>query len=141
MSCRPRNLHILAMLPHHTHTHKCICTLPLPAAEHPLPYHECHRNGERKRVYDSPAPEHHFHLQYQLLPAPAGSERDGADEEGSGRVSRSDVVTFGVVSKVYTEQDSRVVRCWEEEEEVAENAENKTLNKRTHFGWRHKLVT
>ena len=65
-------------------------------------------------------------------------------------VSKSDVVTFGVVSKVYTEQDVRVVRCWNEEEEQEEEEgeqrekeefegeEKKPPKSRTHFGWRHK---
>ena len=128
------------------------------AAEQAPDFHECHRNGERKRVYESPAPEHHFHLQYQLLPSSVSGctgDEDGSGSEGGrrgGKVSKSDVVTFGVVSKVYTEQDVRVVRTWNEEEEEeegegqerekGETEEEKEGEKRpkmrTHFGWRHK---
>ena len=108
-------------------------------------------------MYDSPAPAHHFHLQYQLLPPSGGAGEGVRDEEGGGRgdrVSRSDVVTFGVVSKVYTEQGACVVRCWEEEEEeeedddeeeketgeevAEEEGEAEKPKKKTHFGWRHK---
>lgn len=70
-------------------------------------------------------------------------------------VNKSDVVTFGVASKVYTEQDVRVVRCWnekkeeeeekekegeqrEKEESGEEEKEEKKSKTRTHFGWRHK---
>ena len=71
-------------------------------------------------------------------------------------MNKSDVVTFGVASKVYTEQDVRVVRCWnekkeEEEEEEEEEGEQREKEEsgeeereekkpktRTHFGWRHK---
>ena len=70
-------------------------------------------------------------------------------------MSKSDAVTFGVVSKVYTEKDTRVVKCWEEEEDEGEEEEeerggegdeqaegDKTgKKKRAHFGWRHKYET
>ena len=119
-------------------------------------FHECNRHGERKRVYDSPAPEHHFHLQYQLLPSTGCSDGGGDGERWGAAVNKSDVVTFGVASKVYTEQDVRVVRCWnekkeekepeeeeegeqrEKEESGEEEREEKKPKTRTHFGWRHK---
>ena len=119
-----------------------------PTAEHTPYFSQCHRNGERKRVFDSPTPEHHFHLQYQLLPVGDGGEGE------RGGLSKSDVVTFGLVSKVYTEKDARVVRCWEEVEdeegkveskdddkegkELEEGNEEKKTTRRSHFGWRHK---
>ena len=70
-------------------------------------------------------------------------------------MSKSDVVTFGVVSKVYTDKDTRVVRCWEEEQEEEEGeresggegegvgeevgVEAETVpKKRAHFGWGHR---
>jgi hypothetical protein len=128
--------------------------LAVDSPEHPPHFHECHRNGERKRVYDSPAPEHYFHLQYQLLPpSPCGGVDDAAGRDGERKggpvYSKSDVVTFGVVSKVYTEQDARVVRCWNEKEDEKEEeeregekeefeAKEKKTKSRTHFGWRHK---
>ena len=127
-----------------------ILVLHFPAAQHHPQYHHSSRNGERKRIYDLPTPEHYFHLQYQLLP---GGREEGRGE-GRGGVSKSDVVTFGVVSKVYTENDCRVVRCWEEEEEEeregedvgregssgdrAEESAQVAKRKRSHFGWRHK---
>ena len=106
-------------------------------------------------MYESPAPEHCFHLQYQLLPPGGADDAAGRDGERKGGpiYSKSDVVTFGVVSKVYTEQVTRVVRCWNEKEdekdekeeeeegegekEESEGKEKKTES-RTHFGWRHK---
>ena len=105
-------------------------------------------------MYDSPAPEHYFHLQYQLLPpSPCGGVDDAAGRDGERKggpvYSKSDVVTFRVVSKVYTEQDARVVRCWNEKEDEKEEeeregekeefeAKEKKTKSRTHFGWRHK---
>ncbi|CAI8036981.1 Uncharacterized protein FLJ43738 [Geodia barretti] len=129
--------------------------LAVDSPERPPHFHECHRNGEIKRVYESPAPEHCFHLQYQLLPPGGADDAAGRDGERKGGpiYSKSDVVTFGVVSKVYTEQVTRVVRCWNEKEdekdekeeeeegegekEESEGKEKKTES-RTHFGWRHK---
>lgn len=114
-------------------------------AKHAPHYQHCHRNGEKKRIYDSPTPEHYFHLQYQLLP-------DGYEEvEGMGGRSKTDVVTFGVASKIYTEKDTRVVQCWEEVDESGEEEEGERegelreeeqeaekCKRRSHFGWRHK---
>ena len=119
-------------------------------AEHTPQFHYCHRNGEKKRVFDSPPPEHYFHLQYQLLPSTC-SDGSSTEEDGERQMSKSDVVTFGVISKVYTEKDSRVLRCWEEEgkedqqpgeedggDHNEQDKEGKRSKKRTHFGWRHK---
>lgn len=47
------------------------------------------RDGQRKRIYESLDPSHHFHLEYCPLPG-----------EGGGRVYRTDVVTFGMATKV-----------------------------------------
>ena len=76
-------------------------------------YYETVRDGQRKRIYEVLEPQHYFHVEYRLLPGE------------SGRVHGTDVVTFGVVSKVYTDQDSKVVKTWEEDG-------------LTYFGWRHK---
>ena len=72
-------------------------------------------------------------------------------------MSETDVVAFGVASKVYTEKDVRVVKCWEEEEDGEGGGERRGevekdsrdefeetcregKGKRIHFGWRHKYV-
>lgn len=92
-------------------------------AEKDLPYRESVRDGEKKRIYESPISNHHFHLEYQLLPGK------------NAQVFKTDVMTFGnVVAKVFTDKDNRVVQCWTEEER--EEAEGDT--KLNHFGWRHK---
>ena len=84
-------------------------------------FHESYRDGQRKRIYDDLSPDHFFHYEYQLLPS-----------GDKGQVFKTDVVLFGgVVSKIYTEKDNRVVQCWREEEE----SEGEGVNK---FGWRHK---
>ena len=58
------------------------------AEREPL-FHESVRDGQRKRIYESLHPEHHFHVEYRLLPEAVG-----------GRVYHTDTVTFGVASKV-----------------------------------------
>ena len=69
-------------------------------------------------------------------------------------MSETDVVAFGVASKVYTEKDVRVVKFWEEEEEDGEGGGERRgegvmvsqdefedgKENRIHFGWRHKYV-
>ena len=92
------------------------------AAEKAPHFHESYRDGQRKRIYDGLEPEHYFHYEYQLLPPSKGQQ---------GQSFKTDVVVFGgVVSKVYTEKDCRVVQCWSEEEQF-DLSDN-------HFGWRHK---
>lgn len=85
------------------------------AGEKLPPFYETVRNGKRKRVYESVQPQHHFHVEYQLLPS-----------EDATKVYKTDVVTFGVVAKVHTEIDQRVVNVWNE-------------NGLTYYGWRHRL--
>lgn len=94
------------------------------AAEKEPHFHESYRDGQRKRIYDGLAPEHYFHYEYQLLPSTKGQQ---------GQLFKTDVVVFGgVVSKVYTEKDCRVVQCWNEEED------RQLPPRQNHFGWRHK---
>ena len=73
-------------------------------------FHETVRDNKRKRVYDAPKPSNYFHMEYQLLPGQA--------------VYKTDVVTFGVVSKIYTEADSRVVKTFQEGAHIS-------------YGWKH----
>lgn len=81
-------------------------------------YRDSVRDGERKRIYESPIPSHHFHVEYRLLPGK------------NAQVFKTDVVTFGkVVAKVYTDRDNRVVQCWTEEEGEV---------KLSHYGWKHQ---
>ena len=78
------------------------------------PFYETTRNGKRKRIYESPQPQHRFHIEYHLLP-----------EEVQDKTFKTDVVTFGIVTKVHTEHDQRVVNVWKE-------------GGLTFYGWRHK---
>ena len=66
-----------------------VCIVTNSTAEREPPFHESVRDGQRKRIYESLHPEHHFHVEYRLLPEAVG-----------GRVYHTDVVTFGVASKV-----------------------------------------
>lgn len=66
-----------------------LCNVTDSTAEKEPPFHESVRDGQRKRIYESLHPEHHFHVEYRLLPEVVGE-----------RVYHTDVVTFGVASKV-----------------------------------------
>lgn len=81
----------------------------------PLPFYETVRDGKRKRVYESVKPKHHFHIQYNLLPGE------------KAQVYKTDAVDFGIVSKIFTEQDERVVKTWSEASY-------------TYYGWRHRYT-
>lgn len=86
-------------------------------------YRESVRDGERKRIYESPTPDHFFHIEYRLLPGK------------SAQTFKTDVVTYGnVVAKVYTDRDNRVVQCWSDEVE-SDGESSLNLN---YFGWKHK---
>lgn len=89
----------------------------LSLATKPLPFYETTRNNRRKRIYESLKPLHHFHLEYQLVP---GQE--------TGSIYRTDIVTYGIIAKIFTEQDERVVNTWNE-------------NGLTYYGWRHRYRT
>ena len=78
-------------------------------------YYETSRNGKRKRIYEAVKPIHHFHLEYQLTPGPQSP------------VYQTDVVTYDIVAKVFSEHDERVVNVWQD----------KGLN---YYGWKHRLV-
>ncbi len=78
------------------------------------PYYESSRNGKRKRVYESIKPLHHFHMEYQLTPGTV-----------SPTVYKTDIVTYSIVAKVFTEHDERVVNMWKE-------------GVLTYYGWKHR---
>ena len=72
------------------------------------------REQQPKVIYENPTAQHHFHLEYQLLP--------GVDQS----CYKTDVVVYGgVVAKVFTDSDARVVRTWEEDGKMW-------------YGWTHK---
>ena len=107
-----------------------ICTLSLSVVEREPHYYENMRDGQRKKIYESLPHTHHFHFRYQLLPA---------EEDETPKIFKTDMVTFGgVVSKVYTDVDTRVIQGWPEE--VEERGENGAVtSKRIHkFCWRHR---
>ena len=78
-------------------------------------YYETTRNGIRKRVYESVKPLHNFHIEYQLMPGPLSP------------VYQTDIVTYSIVAKVFTEQDERIVNIWQE-------------NGLTYYGWKHRYT-
>jgi len=82
-----------------------------PLADKLPDFHETVRDSKRKRVYDAPKPSCYFHVEYQLLP-------------DQGSVYKTDVVAFGIVSKVYTDADSRVVKTSPEGANIS-------------YGWKH----
>ena len=85
-------------------------------AQTPYNCYETIRDGQRKRIYEAILPDHTFHLEYNLLPSGHESMR-----------FKTDVVTFGVVCKVHTDKDSRVIKAWEE-------------NGLMYYAWRHRYT-
>ena len=83
----------------------------------PLHWYDTIRDGQRKRIYDATPPDHTFHLEYNLVPSGL-SQHEGARY-------KTDVVTFGMVCKVHTDKDSRVIKAWEEDGLL-------------HYAWRHR---
>ena len=81
--------------------------------EKPLPFYETVRDGKRKWVFESVKAKHHFHIQYNLLPGE------------KAHVYKTDAIVFGIVSKIFTEHDERVVNTWSEAGY-------------TYYGWRHR---
>ena len=63
---------------------------------------------------DLPQIQNYFHCEYKVLP-------DDKD------VVKTDVVTFGMAAKMYSDNDSRVLRTWLEK-------------KKTWIAWTHKYV-
>ena len=54
----------------------------------------------RRRIVEAPRAQNHFHFEYSLLPL---------DDE----VVKTDVVTYGIAAKIYTErQDPKVLKTW-----------------------------
>lgn len=53
----------------------------------------------RRRVFEAPKPQNYYHLEYKLFP-------DDND------VIKTDVVTYGVAAKIYTDTDSKVMKTW-----------------------------
>ena len=69
----------------------------------------------RRRVYEAPKPQNYYHLEYKLLP-------DDAD------IIKTDVVTYGVAAKIYTESDSKVMKTWRDGD-------------KTWVAWTHRWLT
>lgn len=55
----------------------------------------------KKRIVEAPKANGYYHCQYYLLPD---------DEEPT----KTDVVTFGMAAKIYTESESKVLKTWQE---------------------------
>ena len=55
--------------------------------------------NKRRKTIEIPRAQSYFHCSYKLLP----------DDKES---VKTDIVTFGVAAKLYTEHDSRVLRPW-----------------------------
>ena len=58
---------------------------------------------KKQRIVEAPKAQGYYHCQYFLLP-------DDAEP------IRTDVVTFGMAAKIYTEHDSKVLKTWQEGE-------------------------
>ena len=61
--------------------------------------------NKNKKGHDLPKAQNYFHSAYKLIP----TDKDSM---------RTDVVTFGMAAKLYTDNDSRVLRTWMEEDKT-----------------------
>lgn len=78
-------------------------------AEKPPQYYETLRDGQHKRIYENLPHTNQFHLSYQLLPP---------QENQLVKVFKTDMVVFGdVVSKIYTDIDTRVVQGYPDDDD------------------------
>lgn len=93
-------------------------------------YYETIRDGQRKKIYEGLPHTHHIHFRYKLLPA---------EEGGSPKIFKTDMVTFGgVVSKIYTDTDTRVIQGLPEVFEEKEEDGTVTSKNIYKFCWRHR---
>ncbi|XP_033647231.1 uncharacterized protein LOC117306814 [Asterias rubens] len=60
---------------------------------------------KKKRIVEAPKAQNYYHCQYYLLPD---------DTEAI----KTDVVTFGMAAKIYTEHDSKVLKTWQEKNQT-----------------------
>ncbi|XP_077982883.1 uncharacterized protein LOC144437742 [Glandiceps talaboti] len=58
---------------------------------------------KKKRIVEAPKAQNYYHCSYYLLP-------DDSDP------TKTDVVTFGMAAKIYTEHESKVLKTWQEGE-------------------------
>ncbi len=98
------------------------CIIVFFVAEKEPHYYETVRDGQRKKIYENLLRSHQYNFRYQLVP-----------DQGA-KVFKTDMVVFGeVVSKIYTDVDTRVIQgCPEGEEDEEGNA---PILK---FCWKHK---
>ena len=59
---------------------------------------------KNKKTIESPKPIHFLHCEYVVSPLNAATS--------------TDVVTYAVAAKVFTDQDSRVVKTWDDGERI-----------------------
>ena len=63
------------------------------------------KQSKSKKVQELPKAQSYFHCTYKLLP----DDRESV---------KTDVVTFGVAAKLYTDNDTRVLRTWQDGEKT-----------------------
>lgn len=98
-------------------------------AEKEPQYYETVRDGQRKKIYESLSHSHHYHLRYQLLPH---------REDQDAKTFKTDMVVFGgVVSKIYTDVDTRVLQGWPEES-VEKGEDGNPVSNLHKYCWRHR---
>ncbi|XP_063952895.1 uncharacterized protein LOC129255695 [Lytechinus pictus] len=86
----------------HTVTLSVVIAKAIPTVDDPdMPKLEDVMKKKKQRIVEAPKAQGYYHCQYHLLP-------DDADP------IRTDVVTFGMAAKIYTEHDSKVLKTWQE---------------------------
>ncbi|XP_001191000.4 uncharacterized protein LOC755639 [Strongylocentrotus purpuratus] len=86
----------------HTVTLSVVIAKAIPTVDDPdMPKLEDVMKKKKQRIVEAPKAQGYYHCQYYLLP-------DDAEP------IRTDVVTFGMAAKIYTEHDSKVLKTWQE---------------------------
>lgn len=56
---------------------------------------------DKRKLYEAPKPHYYYHTEYNLFP-------------NDSEPVKTDIVTYGVAAKIYSETDSKVLKTWQD---------------------------
>ena len=69
---------------------------------------------DKRKLYEAPKPHYYYHTEYNLFP-------------NDSEPVKTDIVTYGVAAKIYSDADSKVLKTWQDGD-------------KTWVTWTHRLV-
>ena len=69
---------------------------------------------DKRKLYEAPKPHFYYHTEYNLFP-------------NDSEPVKTDIVTYGVAAKIYSETDSKVLKTWQDGD-------------KTWITWTHRFV-